>query len=162
MERFKSLTLVEIGHRYKGTDFQLVTDLMQAGLIEKEPPECHGLMKILEADAWHWRCNERTCSKKLSVITEKSFLFKKKKVFSVIISLYMWSKGLSQAQITAESGRCRQQVGTLCNEWRSIIAEENEREPQLGKRTASTIIECDETAVSGSIYYCCCCLVVDA
>ena len=61
----------------------------------------------------------------------------------------MWSKGFSQAQITAESGLCRQQVGKLCNEWRRVIAEENKKEPALGKRSDSTIIECDEMAVSG-------------
>ena len=57
----------------------------------------------------------------------------------------MWARGFSQSQIAIESGLCRQQVGSLCNEWRKA----NEGEPPLGEWTASMIVECDETAISG-------------
>jgi len=147
MEKFRNLTLDEIGARYKNNQILLVQHLMEAGLIQKIPPECHGVMVLDKSKPWLWRCPTR-CGKRKSVVTENCFLNKCRKFYDVFKALYMWVLGFPPRFIVRESGLSQNTVTALNNDWREIAELENRMEPSIGGDKST--VQADETFITGT------------
>ena len=102
MDAIKWMRFEDLVKKYEKNELEMMSDLMKAGLLNPVPEECHGPMHIHGSEPWHWRCPERECSSKKSVV-KGSFLEGKRKYLNVVKALYLWSQGLAPKNIKKEA-----------------------------------------------------------
>ena len=80
------MTAADLAMRYKDNEALLVKGLMDAKVINPEPPQCHGKMVMNGSDVWKWRCTNRSCCKEKYVTTGSFFdgYRNRKEIFSAI------------------------------------------------------------------------------
>ena len=121
MERFYGLTLEQITLRYRENEFLLMQHLMDIGLVDSTAPACHGDMELCEHEAWFWRCTNSRCQRKKSVVTPGTFLFRRRKFYSVFKAVYIWVSEFPAKQIGKEAGLNKDTIRKLLRDCQQVL-----------------------------------------
>ena len=119
-EPWYGMTAADLAMRYKDNEALLVKDLMDANVINPEPPQCHGKMVMKGSDVWKWRCTNRSCCKEKHATTGSFFdgYRNRKEIFSAI---YGWSNGDSAGKIVHETHLSKKTVTKLLRSCRAVL-----------------------------------------